>query len=216
VLWRFGGRKNDFSIASDAVFAWQHDGRRHPDGTLSLFDNHRYSGPTGVSRGLFFRLDEQAKTSALLQKYEYGHRLGTAMGSTQLLANGNILVGWGTAPSLTEFAPDGRAVYGAELGGISYRANRSVWRARPMWLPDVGTKAGGNGRMTVAASWNGATDVAGWHVLTGETDAGLSVVTTVAREGFETTVRVPKAPKVAVQALDASGAVLATSKTVAS
>lgn len=214
VLWRFGGKTSDFSIASDAAFAWQHDARRHPDGTLSLFDNHRYSGPTGVSRGLLFRLDEQAKTSVLVRKYEYGHRLGTAMGSAQLLENGNVLVGWGTAPSLTEFAADGTAVYGAELGGISYRANRSVWQARPMWLPDVGTKAGDDGRMVVAASWNGATGVAGWHVLTGETDAGLSVVTTVAREGFETTVSVPKASKVAVQAFDASGTVLATSKTM--
>jgi len=215
VLWRFGGKKSDFTLASDAAFAWQHDVRRQKDGTISLFDNHRYSGPRGASRALFFRLDETGRTAALVHDYEYGHRLGTAMGSAQLLGNGNVLVGWGTAPSLTEFAADGTAVYGAKLGGISYRANRSVWQASPMWLPDVGTEPAHDGRMTVAASWNGATEVAGWRVLTGATDAGISEVTTVAREGFETTVAVPAAPRVAVQALDASGAVLATSKTVA-
>lgn len=214
VRWRFGGKKSDFTIASDAAFAWQHDVRRQSDGLISLFDNHRYAGPEGASRALFFRLDERAMTSTLVHTYEYGHRLGTAMGSAQLLDNGNVLVGWGTSPSLTEFGADGTAVYGAKLGGISYRANRAVWQASPTWLPDVGTAPGEGGRMIVAASWNGATSVAGWRVLTGRTDAGLSAVTTVAREGFETTVQVPAAPNVAVQALDASGAVLATSKTV--
>lgn len=214
VRWRLGGKKSDFAVASDAVFAWQHDVRRQPDGTVSLFDNHRYSGPEGASRGMFFRLDEAAMTATLVRSFAYGHRLGTAMGSTQLLDNGNVLVGWGTEPSLTEFTADGTPVYGARLGGISYRVNRSVWQAQPSWLPDVGTKKGPGDRMTVAASWNGATGVAEWRVLTGATDAGLSAVTTVVREGFETTVPVPPARKVAVQALDASGAVLATSKTV--
>jgi hypothetical protein len=39
IIWRLGGKHSDFQIAPEAVFAWQHDARRQPDGTITMFDN---------------------------------------------------------------------------------------------------------------------------------------------------------------------------------
>jgi hypothetical protein len=74
-------------------------------------------------------------------------------------------------------------------------------------------RAGGSA-LSVAASWNGATQVASWRVLAGASSGALVPVATAAKAGFETTVTAPSpGPYVAVQALDGSGAVLGTSAT---
>ena len=64
------------------------------------------------------------------------------------------------------------------------------------------------------ASWNGATQVARWQVLAGASETSLAPAGSAARSGFETTIRTAGAAFVAVQALDASGAVLGTSKAI--
>jgi hypothetical protein len=70
--------------------------------------------------------------------------------------------------------------------------------------------------VTVYASWNGATTVAGWRVLAGESENALAPVASGAFSGFETALAVPGAPSyVAVQALDAAGNVLGSSPTIA-
>jgi hypothetical protein len=78
------------------------------------------------------------------------------------------------------------------------------------------TRAADGGRIEVVASWNGATEVASWRVLTGDGPDDLAAVTTVARDGFETAavVDVPAGGSVAVEALDGDGAVLARSAPV--
>ena len=67
----------------------------------------------------------------------------------------------------------------------------------------------------MAASWNGATDVASWRVLAGPDPGSLTAQATMPASGFESTLTFPGAyPYVAVQALDSSGRVLGTSSTV--
>ena len=39
ILWRLGGKRSDFAMGARSDFAWQHDARRQPDGTLTVFDN---------------------------------------------------------------------------------------------------------------------------------------------------------------------------------
>ncbi|MFJ8895338.1 arylsulfotransferase family protein [Leifsonia sp. NPDC102414] len=212
VKWRFGGKKSDIAVQKDAVFAWQHDVRRHDDGTITLFDNHLYSGTDGASRGLKFSLDTGETTATLEQEYRYDNHLGTAMGSVQVLQNGNVLVGWGTDPAVTEFTAAGDAVYEATLGAISYRASRHAWVAHPTTAPSVAVRSEGDG-MRVFASWNGATEVRSWRVLA-STSGEPAPVGTVKRSGFETSLLVKQAQHVAVQALDANGEVLAASKTI--
>src|SRR5207245_11514768 len=40
VLWRLGGMKSDFAVEPAASFGFQHDVRRRPDGTITIFDNN--------------------------------------------------------------------------------------------------------------------------------------------------------------------------------
>lgn len=216
VRWRFGGRKSDIAVDEDAVFAWQHDVRRHTDGTITLFDNHLYSGTDGASRAMTFSVDAGETAATLEHEYSYDGHLGTAMGSAQVLANGNMIVGWGTDPAVTEFTAAGDAVYEATLGAISYRAYRHTWVAHPTTTPAVAVRAEGDG-MRVFASWNGATEVRSWRVLTSGGAGGAGdprPVGVVKRSGFETSLLVAKAQHVAVQALDAQGRVLGASKTI--
>jgi hypothetical protein len=69
----------------------------------------------------------------------------------------------------------------------------------------------------VWASWNGATDVSGWRILTGTRPSALTTVAgTHPVAGFETAVTVAGRPAyVAVQALAADGSVLASSAAIA-
>ncbi|HWU46507.1 MAG TPA: arylsulfotransferase family protein [Humibacter sp.] len=213
VLWRFGGKKSDFTVAPDAVFAWQHDVRRQPGGTITLFDNHLYSGTDGESRGMVFTLDEKAKAATLSKQYTYDRHLGTAMGSTQVLDNGNVLIGWGTDPAVTEFNEQGHPVYEATLGGISYRAARSEWTAKPSARPSIAAEREGS-NVRVYLSWNGATEVSRWRIHAGESESSLRHAATAPRSGFETSTRIAPAKIVSAQAVDASGKVIGTTATI--
>ena len=68
--------------------------------------------------------------------------------------------------------------------------------------------------MTVYASWNGATAVASWQLLTGSNASHLSPVSTTPKSGFETTITAPTAAYVQVRALSSSGKTLGTSKAI--
>lgn len=213
INWRMGGKKSDFAVDADAAFAWQHHARRQSDTEITVFDNHTLES-TGTSRGLMLTVDEQAKTVKLKQQYTRPAHLGNAMGSTQPLSNGNVLVGWGTQNAATEFSADGTALWEVgQLGLNCYRVARSEWTGKPTSTPDIAV-ARDSGTMTVYASWNGATQVATWRVRTGASASGLSKAVDVARNGFETRTTLAQAPYVQVQALDAEGAVLSQSRTV--
>ena len=72
-----------------------------------------------------------------------------------------------------------------------------------------------DGKTTVYASWNGATEVASWRVRGGNGDGALATVGEAPKDGFETAVEVPDGPtRFEVQALDAAGKVLGTSAPV--
>jgi hypothetical protein len=68
---------------------------------------------------------------------------------------------------------------------------------------------------TVYASWNGATTVASWQLLSGASATQLTPVSTTPKAGFETAIATPSAAFYAVRALSAAGKVLAASKAVA-
>jgi hypothetical protein len=97
-----------------------------------------------------------------------------------------------------------------------YRAFRFPWTASSPNPPALALERNGDGTVTVDASWNGETQVASWRVLAGSDRNHLGAVASAPKAGFET--RIPtssRGPFVAVQALDATGAVLGTSKPLA-
>ncbi|MCU1456139.1 MAG: Arylsulfotransferase, partial [Actinomycetia bacterium] len=110
--WRLGGKLGNFAMPTSAEPAWQHDARRNPDGTLSVFDDGAGPTVTHKSRGLVLTVDEQAMTATLDHQYLPPKPIqSSSQGSTRLLANGDWFVGWGNLPEYTEYAPDGTVVY---------------------------------------------------------------------------------------------------------
>jgi hypothetical protein len=134
----------------------------------------------------------------------------------QLLGNGNVFVGWGEVPRVSEFDHAGRIVFDAMLGETyqSYRAFRMPWRARPAEAPAIAVVEHGS-EQAVYASWNGATDVHRWQLLAGAHGAPLRAVASVRSAGFESALPLATAgPRLAVRALDIAGRPLGQSKTV--
>lgn len=214
IIWRLGGKRSDFAMGPGTTFGLQHDARRQPDGTLTIFDDG--AGP-GASRAIVLRLDETAMTATLVREYAQPHGLFSAsQGNMQVLPNGNVFVGWGSQPHFSEYSADGTLVLDATFTATqSYRDYRFPWVGRPTEPPAIAVDEGGS-RPTVYASWNGATEVATWDVLAGASATSLSYVVSAPRSGFETAIAL-KAPAafVAVRARDASGTVLGTSQVTA-
>jgi len=219
VLWRLGGRRSDFTLQGAARFWWQHDARLAADGRITVFDNG--AGPVRTesqSRGLALEVDWRRRRVRLARAYRHRHQiLADAMGNVQRLATGNVVVGWGLAPVLSEFAADGRLLGDFRLpaGSGSYRGFRCPWEAVP-GDPPVGAAIPGASGTTLYASWNGATTAASWLLSVGSDPAAVRPVATVPRSGFETAIALGATSGYAVlTALDASGRPLASSRPVA-
>jgi hypothetical protein len=210
ILWRLGGKRSDFTMGPGTRFAWQHDARRLPDGTISLFDNEAAPQVGPESKGLVLRLDMPRMRATLVRSIVHRPRLLAAtQGNLQLLPDGHWFIGWGARPYFTEYDATGRRVlFDGRFGyrDDSYRAYRFQWTGRPGGRPALAVAGSG-----AYVSWNGATEVRRWQpVVDGR------ALRAVRRAGFETRLRVPRnATSIAVRALAGDGRVLATSRAVA-
>jgi EmrB/QacA subfamily drug resistance transporter len=223
IVWTLGGNKSDFRLGPGAAFEWQHDARLQPDSKVSVYDDHccqltgggTYVNPTGPSRALVLKLDQQARTATVAAQYgDTGGFHSDYMGDTQPLANGDVFVGWGSEPFFSEFDGSGKVLFEGELPGpdLTYRATLQQWVGLPLTDP-AGAARRIDGKPTVFASWNGATRVASWKVLAGSSPASLSAVASHPRSGFETTIVVPQGyTSFRLQALDGAGRAIGTSK----
>ena len=223
VIWRLGGKMSDFEMGPGARFTFQHDARRLPDGTISIFDNgmtvFRNGSPRAVeeSRGIVVELDDRKMKASLLCQYTHPDGLrADAAGNVQVLPNGNVFVGWGRALYFSEFGKDGELLFDARLPqNRSYRAFRFPWSAQPSDRPAAAAERTSEEEVRVYASWNGATDVATWEVLTGSGPGQLESLGSVPRDGFETAMVARTAePYVAVRAKHRSGRILGTTAPV--
>jgi len=218
VLTRIGGRHSSFKLSSGASTAFQHDATVLENGTISIFDNGAVPRVHPQSRGMVVQINPQARTDTLLSQYEHPGALSSgSQGNMQALENGDLFVGWGSEPYLSEFSAAGALLFDAHMRGSyqSYRAYRFGWTGAPTEAPAIAAVSQGTG-VTVYASWNGDTRTASWRVLAGPSPQQLAPVAGAARSGFETAIATPGGERdIAVQALDASGAVLGTSRTIA-
>ncbi|TPX12961.1 uncharacterized protein E0L32_006606 [Thyridium curvatum] len=211
-IWALGGKANQFADLSGGNatnFAWQHDARfRSADlRLLSLFDNqgdNNQIGCTGVScsRGLLLDLDFEAVTARVEREYRYPIGLvSDAMGSYGVLDNGNVLVGWGLNPAITEYHSDtGECVFDVQFApwpanendftNANYRVFKGDWMAYPAWPPAAVVEDG-----VLYVSWNGATEVSHWAIYTaadGELSDSLQLDLVAPKDGFETSIAVKK------------------------
>jgi hypothetical protein len=214
VIWRLGGKASDWTLGPGALFMYQHDARAHTDGTITLYDDG--SGDAShQSRAIRIGLEQATRRAVLLQEFVHPTAItAAAMGNAQFLPNGNVVVGWGTAPYVTEFGPLGDVRFDAKFDGDAwnYRAFRDAWRARPAHPPAAAVTRRG-AAATVYASLNGSTETRYWRVLGGPARNALRPLTTVRSTGFETAIRLPRSPaRLAVTALDAAKRPLGTSR----
>jgi len=129
--------------------------------------------------------------------------LSLAQGSAQVLSNGNVLVGWGTVPQVTEFAPDGEILWHAHLDKYderqqlknmqNYRVVKHPWKGNPQYPPKLVVYSqhcspDEESPLTAYVSWNGATETRYWRFSTcKESSKGpWHSAGTFAHAGFET------------------------------
>lgn len=219
VIWRLGGKKSDFTFGPGASFGYQHDARRRPDGTITIFDNAAFApGPAGAlgptSRPMRLSLDMRTMTASLVEEYSAGdNRVAFAMGNLQQLDDDAAMIGWGTVGASSEIGVDGTLRWDGhfEPGIASYRAYRSPWVGRPTSPPDAVITRSTIGERLVYVSWNGATEVVSWRLSVGPDASSLTRLRARKRAGFETALSLSGAPArgiAVVEAIDKAGRVI--------
>lgn len=136
VIWRLGGRRNEFSFlaTSTPAFAHQHSVRSCAAGELAILDN---LGTPGESRAERYVIDEASRTARLVQSYASVPGVVTQIGgSVQPLPGGRTLVSFGTEGRVEEYDADGHMTWHIEGdAGYVFRAQR----IRSLYHPGVGT-----------------------------------------------------------------------------
>jgi Arylsulfotransferase (ASST) len=219
IRWRLGGKRSSFRLGGGTREYWQHDAQWQPGGLISVFDNGSTPPKEKQSRGLLLKPDPAGRAVSLLRAFTNPSRtlLAASQGNMLSLPGGNWLMGYGGLPNFTEYDSSGHVVLDGSLGKNvqDYRTYLAPWTGTPTTRPSLAVKSAGGGAVNVAVSWNGATQVASWRVLAGSSSGSLAPVASVARTGFETTIKASTAgPYFAAQALDGAGTVLGTSATV--
>ena len=221
--WVLGGRHSTFFRDRGSHLYWQHDAEMHRNGLLSVFDNGWNGGfrNENQSRAVKIHLNFANRHATLV--HAYLHRppvLAGSMGETQLMFNKNVFVGWGAAPTFSEFSPGGTQLYSGSFRHPvdSYRGFRFAnFVGKPLGAPAIAVRNSSKaGRVNVYVSWNGSTQVASWRLLAGSSTGSMHPVATKSWRAFETTIQVARANYFKVQALDSHGRALAhgSSRTV--
>lgn len=224
-------------MAHGTKFCFQHHARwLSQEGDveiISLYDNSahgtEHSGGSEVhtaptSSGKILKLNTKSWTAELVGGYfPPDDLLSKSQGSTQVLPNGNVLVGWGSEGAVTEFTSDGTPIFHAYMdsgvlgdGVQNYRAFRYNWTGLPNEDPAIVALENTHGT-NLYVSWNGDTETAIWRFYA-ETDGFGSrrFLGEVERKSFETSLHVPnqKLVSVSAEAVDASGKLLVSTAVV--
>ena len=225
IIWTLGGKKSDFALPAGDQFEWQHDAQLIGPDTVSVFDDHCcdissagfYLPATGSSRGMVIKLNPTAHAAKVEQTYSHGLTFESEyMGNVQQLSNGDVWVGWGEVPYMSEFSKSGQLIYDAVMPtpDMTYRSYVKPWTGLPLYPPSATARIR-KGKTTVYVSWNGATDVSSWRVLElGSSPGTKQVVASQGKTGFETDIPLPSRPsgQIEVQGLNSAGKVIGTSK----
>jgi len=222
VMWTMGGRSSDFKMGKGSRTVFQHDVHQLSKSYWSVYDNNGDRPPPAGSpkihsRGVILKVDEKKMTVDLVQEFVHPKKiLAISQGNMQSLASRHKFIGWGgDVQYMTEFDSKGKVVWDAALvspGTDSFRAYKSPWVGTPANDPLLDAQSEADGKVSIAASWNGSTETAKWRVLAGTTDADLQELGTFPWTGLETTETfATTATRFKVEALDRAGKVLRTS-----
>ena len=221
--WRLGSRQSSFKLGPGTRFYWQHDAEFQPGGLISVFDNGSDPPEEKQSRGMLLAPNTSNHTVSLAKQFvnpthtllatSQGNMLNLSPGTT----TGDWLMGYGGLPNFTEYDASGHVLLDGMLGKNvqSFRTYLSPWSAHPTSTPSLAVQSHSASAVTVAASWNGATEVASWQMLAGASPTALTVVASAPKRGFQTSIAVRSEPAyLAVQALNPAGAAIGRSPTI--
>jgi hypothetical protein len=130
-------------------------------------------------------------TASLLQEFPDPNNeiFSISQGSMEMLLSGNVILCYGSEPTLKEFNQEGEVVltvsWGETEGVQSYRDYKAEWVGKPRTKPDVFACKAEIG-MEIYMSWNGATEHKTWTFFGGTGNGSLSAVASVGKTGFET------------------------------
>lgn len=94
IIWKFGGKDDDFNLTGNNIISHPHHATILDNGNLLLFDNGVTKNPK-QTRIVEFDIDEINKTAVIVKEYTETGRYFDIMGSVQKLTNGNYFIGWG-------------------------------------------------------------------------------------------------------------------------
>ncbi|OTB10073.1 hypothetical protein K445DRAFT_323380 [Daldinia sp. EC12] len=228
IIWKLNGKDSSFKVPKDAEFCFQHHARfisQHDDvEIISLYDNSahgtEHSGGSEVhtaptSSGKIIKVNTTSWEAELIQAFfPPDDLLSKSQGSTQTLPNGNVLVNWGSSGAVTEYLPNGTAIFHSHmdsgylgLGVENYRAFRYNWTGLPNEEPAIVALRGVEG-ITAYVSWNGDTETKTWRFYAAIDEFGSrKFLGEVERKSFETSLRIHDASisAVSAEAIDANG-----------
>ncbi|KAJ7450248.1 ASST-domain-containing protein, partial [Mycena galericulata] len=225
IVWRLGGKASDFTaMGENTDLHWQHHARwRMNDTVISVFDDGAAIVGTTlfidetVATGKYLNVDQSAMTVSLAKRLfpSIAHNVSVAEGSIEPYGD-NILVGYGSNPWIEAYdAASERVVFSATIGpnnaslGISsyrvFQTSTLEFTGHPTQPPNVSLTGG-----DVYVSWNGATHVASYTLLTGPSAGEVETeVVSVAKTGFETKMSAAGSQAfISVAALAANGTTL--------
>jgi arylsulfotransferase ASST len=139
IIWELGGKQSSFTLEAapgqvldhaGEIFAWQHDPEAIGQNEYTFFDDESGGVLLPQSRVVTVRLDLQTRVATLIRSVKQPEGLiAGAMGNAQTTRNGDLFVGWGALPYISEFSPSGQLLFNAELpsGLTTYRAYRLPW-----------------------------------------------------------------------------------------
>ncbi|KAK9775048.1 putative ASST-domain-containing protein [Seiridium cardinale] len=211
IIWKLDGKASSFKVPKDAKFCFQHHARwleQYDDiEIISLYDNSAHGSEHGeggevhtapTSSGKILRLNTTSWEAKLVQGfYPPDGLLSKSQGSTQVLPNGNVVVGWGSEGAVTEYLPNGTVIFHAYmdsgylgLGVQNYRAFRYNWTGIPNEEPAI-VALQDSYSTAIYVSWNGDTETAAWRFYTAADKFGAKqFLGEVPRTSFETSLRV--------------------------
>jgi arylsulfotransferase ASST len=139
VIWRMGGRANQFTFLDTPLpaFSHQHGARLYSGETLLILDN---LGDPTESRAERYEVNEVTRTARLVQSYGSSPGVITQIGgSVQAVTDGRTLVSFGTTGRVEEYDAAGRLMWHIDgNAGYVFRAQR----IRSLYAPGGGTGAG--------------------------------------------------------------------------
>ncbi|MGE5423740.1 MAG: aryl-sulfate sulfotransferase [Syntrophothermus sp.] len=177
IIWRLGGKQNQFTFTNDPVrFTGQHDIRRVNDSCITLFDNGQLTTPA-VARALEYSLNETTRVATLVWEYiEDSSMYSAAMGNQQINEFGNHIIDYGSWPQenpfMTVVKPDKSKIieFTMPVKVFSYRSFNYPTLPWQLKRPQVECQKTGNDYYLVAEPGH-----ASYRWSTGETTASVKI-----------------------------------------